>query len=389
MDAALFAKMFSDKSVLDLKKMQYKYCADAVSEMLLLLKQTMYQNLPLKDFNGINMVYLENVAQVRMSAYRALFSPQHSAGAYGLKAMEEEIHSTLTIENIQSSRDSIRRILGGYAPKNEMENRIYGIKKGLELISDTANKITEENIYKLYMMTVGDFLEESDKLMPGRLYRHDSVFIVGSKVGHRGLDHKKLPAYMAQLVDFIGAKSKMSDLLKAAIIHFYVAYLHPYFDGNGRMARLIHLWYLTRQGYSAALFIPFSSYINQANKGYYAAYAQIEENYKISGLIDVTPFLVYFIEHIYNQMGEVQNRADVINLYQVALADGKVTEKEKDLFGFVLSAYGESEFSTKQLERDFGNAAYATIRSFVQKFEQLGIFSSQSYGNRVKYKINR
>ena len=124
MDAALFARMLSDKNVLDLKKMQYKYSMDTVSEMLSLLKQTMYQNLPLKDFNGAGLVYLENVAQVRMSAYRALFSPQHSAGAYGLKAMAEEIHSTLTIENIQSSRDSIRRILGGYAPKDEMENRI-------------------------------------------------------------------------------------------------------------------------------------------------------------------------------------------------------------------------------------------------------------------------
>ena len=34
--------------------------------------------------------------------------------------------------------------------------------------------------------------------------------------------------------------------------------------------------------------------------------------------------------------------------------------------------YGDAEFSTKQLEKDFGDAAYATIRSFVLKFEKLG-----------------
>ena len=39
----------------------------------------------------------------------------------------------------------------------------------------------------------------------------------------------------------------MNDLLKAALIHFCLAYLHPWFDGNGRMARLIHLWYLVQQ----------------------------------------------------------------------------------------------------------------------------------------------
>ena len=39
----------------------------------------------------------------------------------------------------------------------------------------------------------------------------------------------------------------------------------------------------------------------------------------------------------------------------------EITQKEAELWRFVLSNYGDGEFSTKQLERDFGNAAYATI----------------------------
>ena len=42
---------------------------------------------------------------------------------------------------------------------------------------------------------------------------------------------------------------------------------------------------------------------------------------------------------------------------------------------------------TKQLEKDFGNAAYATIRSFVLKFEKLGLLKSTQYGKRVKYAV--
>lgn len=45
-------------------------------------------------------------------------------------------------------------------------------------------------------------------------------------------------------------------------------------------------------------------------------------------------------------------------------------------------------FSTKQLEKDFGNAAYATIRAFVIKFEEQGLLTKQSYGNRNKYRVN-
>jgi Fic family protein len=387
MDASLFAKMFSDKNLQSLKKMQYKYSADEVSEMLRILEQTMYRNFPLNDFSGKNIVYLDNIAQVRTPALKALFSSAYT-GKYGLKAMEEEIHSTLVIENIQSSRDSVRKILSGYAPKDEMENRIFGMKKGIDFISDISNKITENNIFKLYSIAVREFPDNDDKLLLGRMYRHDSVFIVGNEVEHQGLDHNKLPLYMGQLVNFINSESNMNDLLKSAAIHFYIAYLHPYFDGNGRMARLIQLWYLVQQGFPAAMFIPFSSYISKTRKKYYDAYTLIEKNQEISGFIDITPFLTYFVENVYNQIGEIQGKTDTIGKFQQALADRKVTEKEDDLFEFILSAYGDSEFSTKQLEKDFGNAAYATIRSFVLKFEKLGILSSQSYGTRVKYRLS-
>ena len=83
----------------------------------------------------------------------------------------------------------------------------------------------------------------------------------------------------------------MNDLLKAALIHFCLAYLHPWFDGNGRMARLIHLWYLVQQRYSSVLFVPLSGYVEKNRRGYYNAYTLAEQNAKISGGMDVTPFL--------------------------------------------------------------------------------------------------
>lgn len=81
---------------------------------------------------------------------------------------------------------------------------------------------------------------------------------------HMGLPWKKLPEYMADLIAYANAEGSDNDLLKAALLHFYIAYLHPYFDGNGRMARLLHLWYLVQQGYSSALFIPLSRYVERA-----------------------------------------------------------------------------------------------------------------------------
>ena len=160
MDAGLFARMLSDKSIIDLKKLGYKYPQADMKEFVALLGNGFYKILPLKDFHGGNLVYLESVAQVHLSAAKLLLTPQNSGQLFGRKAMEEEIISTFSIEQIDTSRDSVRKILSGYAPTTESENRIYGMKKGLEFISDPQHRITEESIYHLYELTIGAFLPE-------------------------------------------------------------------------------------------------------------------------------------------------------------------------------------------------------------------------------------
>lgn len=387
MDASVFAKMLSDPGRLDLKKMGYKYGQENLREFLALHKQYFYQELPLHDFDGNPMAYLDKAVQIPLSAARVLLTPQQSIRLYGTRAMEEEILSTFRIEQIDTSRESVRRILSGQAPKDKEEHRIYGMKQGLEFIADRSHAITEENLFRLYQMTIGDFLPEEDRLLPGHWYRHDGVTVVYGKTEHIGLPWKKLPVYMKELTAFAAEKAAQNDLIKAAILHFALAYLHPYFDGNGRMARLLHLWYLVQQGYSSALFVPMSRFVEESCARYYKAYTQVEQNQQISGVLDVTPFLVYFAESVYHRLGEDQPQPRTLQAFEEALRQGKVTEKERALWQFVLTAYGNEEFSTKRLEKDFGDAAYATIRSFVLKFERLGLLTSVHYGNRVKYRI--
>lgn len=387
MDAALFAKMLSDPMLVHLKKLKYKYPQANLSEFIALLQDGFYRSLPLYDFHGNPVVYLENAAQLRLSAAKILLTPQNSAQLYGTQAMEREILSTFTIEQIDTSRSSVRRILSGYAPTNEREQRIYGMKRGLEFIADPSNKINEETIYQLYQMVIGAFLPKEDQLLPGQRYRHDHVYIVGDKLEHTGLPWNKLAGYMEQLVAFIQQDSSINDLWKAALIHFYLAYLHPYFDGNGRMARLLHLWYLVQQGYSSALFVPLSEYIEHSRKKYYDAFSLVEQNARISGVLDVTPFLLYFTEEVYHKLRSEQPDRVTTDTFRQALQNGKITEKEHALWQFVLTAYADQPFSTKQLEKDFGNAAYATIRGFVLKFTELGLLRATKFSTRTKYQV--
>ena len=385
MDAIKFSKMLSDKHIVDFKKLKYKY-PDDFDEFVEILKSSYYEKLPIKDFKGNSIVYLNSCTGVNLDAVKLLYTSQSSA--YGTKALEEEIVATSSIESIDFNRDSVRNIMKGLAPKDEEENRIFGLKQGFEFISHKENKITEENIYKLYMMAIGNYLDDESKPKQGNFYRHDTVYVMSDRVEHSGIDHKKLPEYMKSFIEFANESDNINDLLKATMLHFYIAYLHPYFDGNGRMARLIQMWFLIQKGYESTLFVPFSSYVEKSRRKYYDAYTLVEENYKLSGVIDITPFLIYFTQNVYEKMTGDTVKVNTLEKYNSALSLGEITEKEAKLWQFVLSAYAGDTFTTKQLEKDFGDVAFATVRSFVLKFTNLGLLNAQKMKNKVLYSIN-
>lgn len=422
MDAAYFLKMIEDKSFSDLKKMQYKYSKESVAEMLELLMERRYKLFPIKDFAGEPIIYLDELARISPKYAKLLleYKSEATTATFVPRAMEDEIFSTFEIENIESSRESIRRVLAGYVPKDESEERIAGMKKGLDFVSDYRNKISEENLYSLYQMAIGAYVDAEARLPEGCKYRNDAVYVTSGRgiregrvgqegrVGHEvrerhegrdargdweirgvheGLPCNLLPQYMKNFVNFINTESDIDDLAKAAIIHFYLAYLHPYFDGNGRMARLLQLWYLVQRGYAAAMFFSMSALIRDSRSRYYKAYQQVEENAKLSGYIDVTPFVSYFAENVYAHIGGSLPSQYVIDEFANAVLTGEITQKEHELWNFVLNHYGKDEFSTKELEKNFGAAAYATIRTFVQKFARLGLLECRNYANRPKYRV--
>ncbi|MGN0734600.1 MAG: Fic family protein, partial [Anaerovoracaceae bacterium] len=340
-----------------------------------------------KDFKGREMIYFENIARISSKCAKILLAHGDGTDVCSSGAAEDEIFYSLEIENIDTSRESVRRILAGYAPQDASEERIYGMKLGMRFIADYQNEINEENLYKLYQMAVGNYLEQENRLQGGSFYRNDDVYVVGGKKTHKGLDSKLLPEYMRSLMDFINTESDIDDLAKAAVIHFYIAYIHPYFDGNGRIARLMQLWYLVQRGYPSAMLVSFSALIMESRKLYYKAYSLVEQNAEISGIVDATPFVLYFAQNVYNRIPEAMPSQYTMDEFANALLRGDVTKKEHDLWDYAKNHYNGRWFSTKELEKDYGKAAYGTIRTFVQKFDAMGLLECRNYSNRPKYRI--
>ena len=385
-DAKLFVQILNDKNFNNLKKLEFKYGSETIQESIKILKSTVYKEICIKDFNNNFLVYCPSLINISDNTYKSLLSSNNNK--YSTTKLEKEISATLEIENIESSRSSIRNILKGFAPKDSSENKIYGIKKGLDFISNKTNSITEENLNKLYHIVMANNLESNEFLINNNYYRHDKVFIVGNKISHEGLNHKLLPEYMKSFINFINAKDNVNIIIKSIAIHFYFCYLHPYFNGNGRIARILQLWYLIQNNFNTCFLATFSQFISKTKEKYYKSFELIEENLKISNVLDITPFILYFNQHVFSNLKYQTQDENLLEIFNNYLSKGKITSKEKELFSFVLSNYSDAEFSTKQLEKDYQNAAYATIRSFVIKFESFNLLTSQKYTNKTKYKLN-
>ena len=128
-----FMNIINDSHFYNLKKMKNKYGNINIEEVIKILKSTFYKYISICDFKNNDIAYAPSLININDNVYKVLISGNDSKN-YSIEKMENEIHSTLKIENIHSDRNSIRNILKGATPKNNDENKIYGIKKGLDFI---------------------------------------------------------------------------------------------------------------------------------------------------------------------------------------------------------------------------------------------------------------
>jgi len=154
----------------------------------------------------------------------------------------------LTNKVFEATKNLDKKMLNG------LQN--IGIVTGTNfIISEMENKqpLSDTNLEILYTMLSagGALLSENERILPDNLYREGEVDIVGSSVGKRvaaGLSSDKLNKHMKEFQRFYNQNTLFDPFQTGAIIHFLFVYIHPYFDMNGRTARILHDSYLYKHG---------------------------------------------------------------------------------------------------------------------------------------------
>lgn len=160
--------------------------------------------------------------------------------------MIDEIQSTNDIEGVKSTRSEIN---AAYEAKPGSDIRFGGIVHLYSSMRENEkieiNKL--EDFRKIYDELVYSEIDEEDK-PDGELFRTGPVYVqAGNTKFHQGdADEDTIKNNLLKLIQFMN-QSDISYLFKSIITHYFFEYIHPFYDGNGRMGRFLLSRYLARK----------------------------------------------------------------------------------------------------------------------------------------------
>ena len=274
--------------------------------------------LPLEDSQGQPFAFTDSGYLHRMlhvvdrQAAGNVALPDDIAGSdsrdfYLKSSLMEEAITSSQLEGAATTRLVAKEMLrSGRRPLDTGERMIVNNYLGMDFVRELAD--TDMSLGTLLelqrILTEGTL---ADPQSAGRLRRQDEdVAVVDERDGtviHRPPDAARLEERLANVLAFANAKDEQQFLhpvVRAVLLHFMIGYEHPFVDGNGRTARALFYWAMTRAGYWLAEYLSISSIIRRAPAQYVRAYlfSETDDN-------DVTYFLDYNLRVLLRAMREL------------------------------------------------------------------------------------
>ncbi len=233
----------------------------------------------------------------------------------GFATKEEATLSTLTLDVIKSSeiegekldydqvRSSIARRLGiniaGLVPANRNVDGV--VEMLLDATQNYLKPLTNKRLFGWHAALFSTGHSGLHKIEVGR-YRTGEMQIVSGAMGKEKVHYNAIPANkvkeeMDKFLKWFNDKSTIDPVIKAAIAHFWFIIIHPFEDGNGRIARAISDLMLSRADGTTERFYSMSSQILIERKQYYAILQKVQHS---NG--DITEWLSWFLNCLKNSL---------------------------------------------------------------------------------------
>ncbi len=328
---------------------------------------------------------------------KANYVPKIALKQYRKKCIIDEIKMTNDIEGVISTRKEINEILEDFSGKKK-GNRLYGLVKKYEMLTEEeialSNCIDIRNIYdELVLNEVAQ--EDSTHIPDGAIFRKDPVYI-RSKTGktiHTGVTpESKIIEILTDCLGIINDES-YNRIVSIAVFHYMFGYVHPFYDGNGRISRFISSYLLSRELHPIVSY-RLSYVIKKNTDGYYKSFKIVNDE-KSRG--EITSFVEYFLdilvqslEDLCTSLDERINKLEHFEKQITLLSRNEHMDVRIQTILFVIvqnTLFGENGLSVVELS-EITDIGMSKVRSSLIVLEEQNLVIAKKVSKKYVYDAN-
>ena len=303
---------------------------------------------------------------------------------YIISCLMDEAIASSQLEGASTEHQVAKEMLrSGRKPKDKHEQMIFNNWKAMQYIrQNIKNELTLDRLIELHILLTQNTLDDPNDC--GRLRETDDIEVrYKDEVVHIPPKAHTLKDRLVNLFKFANTDEEATwihPVIKGAMIHFWLAYDHPFVDGNGRTARALMYWYLLNRDYDLFQYLSISKHFLRAPGQYARAYLYTEHDDN-----DLTYFLIYNLDSIRVALQELVN---YLQTKQHELSEvNRLLQKFKGLnfrqksLVYHSIQYPETVYSIDTHKNTYG-LAYETARKDITALVSKGFLKPQRQGKR-------
>jgi len=281
------------------------YTAEFQWLVVKMARMALYRPLPLKNAMGepfkfaLPVVVLEYLHRIDRDASgttqgAAQITDPATQATYLFKSLVEEAITSSQLEGASTTRRVAKAMIQeGRAPRDRSERMILNNYEAMRFVRGLRDvPLTPELVMRLHRVLMDGTLDDPAAI--GRFRRAHDEIVIEDETGtilHTPPPASQLTGRMEAMCAFANGAGNGEFIpppVRAILLHFWLAYDHPFVDGNGRTARALFYWSMARHGYWLCEYLSISRILKKARGQYSRAYLYSESDDN-----DATYFVLY------------------------------------------------------------------------------------------------
>ncbi len=331
----------------------------------------------------------KNIHQIDSNMHGSVESKNigNNKDRYIIRSLMDEAISSSQLEGAATTRKVARDMLRhNKAPEDYSQRMIYNNYQAINFINEHKHDdLTPKLILELHKIVTDNAIDNPDDA--GRFRQDDDINVVDMGTGsilHHPPEYQSLPDRMKVLCNFANGNTPnyfVHPIIRAIIVHFTLAYDHPFADGNGRTTRALFYWVILKNNYWLFQYITLSTYIKKAQGQYGESFLMVEsDNFDLTYFINsqlkfINQAIKGLFDYVDKKQQEQQQATELLNVY---LSDGKLNPRQAMLIQHSIKHLGA--VYTIEGHKISQNIGYATAKLDLEKLAKLGLLQQSKRG---------